>query len=421
MDTRARAALAGRLAVSLAVAGLSLRPAAFQAPPPAAVRPSELSAGMLLARYAGGDLSAAAVLANHPSKARVIPRFAGEARAWIDPGRIGAPARTLEASVFVLDVARHWVGREDWRYGRQLLAWACDQLRAPGSAPLPAERLWHLAAVALAQGADDWPLLAGRSAESGRPVPSSRDALQNEMGQGHLAHAQGRFPNEPRFKLAWMVAGENRTWEAGGFGRDVNFRGGLSVGEIDDAYLQRLRAGDVLASDGTPSVMPNGARIAHFYLARVADVHQLRQRYEPLANDPALAAEVNVRLSLLAFRMADRDNALRHLTASQAVARDPGIIYLAHLFTGVIRERQGLPDEAIDAYRAALNVVPRAQSATTLLVTRLIIAGRQAEAALLADAFFASGDPPEDPWRLYRLGDFRFFPAYMTALRSAAR
>ncbi len=419
MVTRARAALAGRLAVLLAVVGLSLRPAAFQAPP-AAAKPSELTAGMLLARYAGGDLSAAAVLANHPSKARVIPRFASEARVWIDPGRIGAQTRTLEASVFVLDVARHWVGRDEWRYARQLLAWACDQLRAHGSAPPPAERLWHLAAVALVQGADDWTLLAG-SAESGRPVLSSRNSLQNEIGQGHLAHAQARFPNEPRFKLAWMVGGENSTWEVGGFGRDVNFRGGLSVGEIDAAYLQRLRTGDVLASDGTPSVMPNVARIAHVYLAKVEDVSQLRQRYEPLANDPALAAEVNVRLSLLAFRMADRDNALRHLTASQAVARDPGIIYLAHLFTGVIRERQGLPDEAIDAYRAALNVVPRAQSATTLLVTRLLIAGRQAEAALLADAFFASGDPPEDPWRLYRLGDFRLFPAYMTALRSAAR
>ena len=40
------------------------------------------------------------------------------------------------------------------------------------------------------------------------------------------------------------------------------------------------------------------------------------------------------------------------------------------------------------------------------------------EAAQVAESFFEGGPPVVDPWRLYRLGDFRSWPSLMTRLRA---
>ena len=72
--------------------------------------------------------------------------------------------------------------------GKLLLEWACSLLRR-NDTPLAAERLWHLAAIGVIQGASD-----------------------GEALERHLAHAELRFPDEPRFVLAHAVALELRTW-----------------------------------------------------------------------------------------------------------------------------------------------------------------------------------------------------------------
>jgi tetratricopeptide (TPR) repeat protein len=394
-----------------------VQPAGFQA----TSQPRQpVGLGVLLASYADGDVGAALTFATQLDKVRALRSFDDQARRWIDADRAGAASRRLTAATFVLDVARHWVRDDDWQYARPLIAWGCAQLRVAPT-PAPAERLWHLAAVAIAEGADDWPFLAGRVRSQGRPVPAGRNPLETEMAQGHLSHAVARFPGEPRLALAESVLAENRTWEVGGFGRDLNLRGSISVGEIDSDYVGRLRSGNVVAEDGSNRTIPNVARIAQSHLSRVGELHELRARYQALTRQPALAAEAHLRLALVTFRLAERDEALRHLQTAQELARDPHIVYLVHLFTGAIRDRQGLDEQAIDAYRSALNIVPRAQSATSLLVARLFAVGRQAEAAVLADAFFAGGDPPVDPWRLYRFGDFRLLPGYLAQLRAEAK
>jgi predicted Zn-dependent protease len=91
---------------------------------------------------------------------------------------------------------------------------------------------------------------------------------------------------------------------------------------------------------------------------------------------------------------------------------------MAYLLTGVIRDRQGRPAEAITAYRAALDIVPRAQSATALLSARLFTAGQQAEAIAIVQQFFNGESAPPDPWRTYKLGDYRLYPLYIAQLRA---
>jgi tetratricopeptide (TPR) repeat protein len=317
-------------------------------------------------------------------------------------------------------VAQHWAGGSDWQYAQRLIAWGCTEMSS-SQMPEPAERLWHLAAVAVAQAGEDSTLLLGRRRPAGQPVSTSRNSLENELRQGHVHHALSRFPGEPRFALAAAVAAESLSWEIGGFGRDYNGRGGLMVGEIDSAYLDRLRSGDLASPDGSNQPVPGAKQLGKWHLARVGDVMAVRDRYVALTSQPLVAAEAHLRLALVLFRLVERDKALQHLTLALELAQEPEVVYLAHLLRGAIQERQGLDDEAIAAYRAALDVVPRAQSATSLLVSRLFAAGRRAEAAALADEFFATEEAAPDPWATYRMGEARFLRSYLARLRGSGQ
>ena len=392
---------------------------AVQTPPDATGRLRSSPAAQMLTRYADGDDRSARTFAFQPNKAAAVRAFRDDVRDWIAEG--GAQTnRSALAATFALDVVRQWAGTPDWAYAPALLAWGCGHVGA-GSSAWSGERIWHLAAVAVAQTAEDWALVIGQHLPSGKPMPVTRNPTENERRQGHLRHARARFPDEPRLMLAEAIAAETLTWEAGGPGRDLNHRFAMMAGEIDPAYLQSLRAGQVLASDGSGRRLPGAKPVAARALAQIADLQRLKEQYRALVGYPTVAAEALVRLALIEFRFAEREQALEHLALAVTLSRDPHVTYLAHLVTGTIHERQAAPAQAIDAYRAALNLYPRAHSATSLLIARLFQTGARAEAAALAEDLFLEGGPAPDPWRAYRLGDQRLLPEYFNQMRAALR
>lgn len=398
-------------AALLALLLVSARPAATGA------SAQQLPIVSLIERYTHGQYATAKALADVPDRAAAVQAFSGQAERWIDADRSAASRRRLAAATFALDVAQQWMGEEPWPYARLLLAWSCEQLRLSPT-PEPAERLWHLTAVATMQGAGDWLLLAGRFSATGRAASGGGSRAERESGQGHLSHAIARFPSEARFSMAAVIAQDIRQWEVGGFGRDLNGRSGLLAGEIDADYINHLKAGDVLAADGSKWTGSTPAGLAKSQFARIIELRALGDRYASLAANSELSAEAHLRAGLVQFRLAERDQALAHLSEVFRATRDPYFTHLAYLFIGGIRESQGQQDDAIAAYRQALVVVPRAQSATSVLVARLAAAGRQAEAAAVVNAFFTGGRPPADPWQSYRLGDSRLTPTLMAQLRA---
>ena len=157
-----------------------------------------LSVQEILRDYERGEFNAAVTAASVGTDLRVLIKDLNQAVPdWLPTGKADERRRLAIASLSleVVMTRRNALWSDS---GKLLLEWACSLLRR-NETPLPAERLWHLAAIGVIQGASD----AG--------------SLER-----HLGHAEARFPNEPRFILARAIAIELRTWPEPRDGRYVN-------------------------------------------------------------------------------------------------------------------------------------------------------------------------------------------------------
>jgi Ca-activated chloride channel homolog len=92
-----------------------------------------------------------------------------------------------------------------------VVEWACSVLRE--GSPLPAERTWHVAAIA---------------------------ALERFRGQSaldsHIAHAESRFPKDPEWALARAVSQESQTWPNRRDEADYRPPSGLAASRIEARF-----------------------------------------------------------------------------------------------------------------------------------------------------------------------------------------
>ena len=362
-----------------------------------------------LDKYAGGDDTVVREFARTAGE-KQIKTIEDQGARWINANPTAHARRRLAAAAFVLEVAREWQGTPNWHLARRLISWSCHEFSSTKAPPERGEQLWYLASVALVGGAEDWWFLIGRSAFADAKK-SGKAPVDDELFRGHLAHALERFPNDPRFALANAVSIESLSWEVGGIGRDPNQRG-IIAGQIAQEALGKT------VQDWDGSAPPGKAGNRGVTTGPgVPEVQRVAMRYASLANQAPVAAEAKIRAGLVSFRISNNERALGHLLQVPQLTTDPFLIHLSRLIEGVVHERQGQYDDAVAAYRAALQAVPRAQTASTMLAARLIKMGKLAEAAQVAEEFF-SGPTVVDPWRLYRLGDYRSWPSLMEQLRA---
>lgn len=271
---------------------------------------------------------------------------------WKWVRRLGAEADQVEEA-----------DRIFWKTPPLLIEWGCAMLRHAGPAT-PAERTWHLAALAVAQRTGDFEFLIG----------SPWDARMNPDDEiEHLDHAARRFPREPRFNLAAGIAMEWVTWP--------------------------------------------GAR--DFVRPRQADA--AIKIFEGLFKDDAVGAEANVRAGAIHARANRLEDALEAFSRAERATRDRYLVYLARYFKGQALDRAGRAPDAEAALRGALAVVPQAQSATLALAGVLAKQGRRSEAGALIEAQLATRPQPPDPWRDYAAADDRFWLELIAHLRAEIR
>ena len=331
-------------------------------------RPRVTSAtGVALDRYLQGDYAGAI--------AYLMP-FGGFnvmlAQDWINAGGSAAvDRRRLTAATMVLEytAARPTLSPP-------LIEWACEQL---AKYPAPAlEQIWLRASIALVEGRQAWTILTGETAS-------------------HLAHARDRFPNNAHFKLAEAVAAEATASDPSV--RAPSGDRGMVIDLISAEMLDR-------PSDRTSR--------------QAARLQQASSTLEQLLTEESIAAEAQLRLGYIQLRLGHRDVALQHFQRVAGTG-DPSVKYLARLFAGWTEASEGRVDEAAAEYRAALEVVPRARSASTLLTLLLVMNHRLADAEAIAAALMSTPEPADDPWRGYKLGSYHAYQALIDQLHEAIR
>lgn len=348
----------------------------------------------LLDRYASGQFDEVVrELADVTDFEDLLGQLRRDGPAWLasgDPGLDERHRRDLVAATFALEAARvdswnEWkwlvaqppmapaqipgekapkgdayipLNRLVWKPPPLLIEWACGLLRRYDE-PLPIERWWQLAAVAVAQRSEDAGFLVGDTA-IGRGVGAG-EIINTQDEIKHLDHVQKRFPSEPRFMLAQGIA-RDRSW-------------------LDDAIVA--------------------------YTAVVAD--------------PDVGGEAAMRLGAAFLRNNRLSDALHFLEQAESLTRDRYVIYLAHYFKGQLHERQKRADLAQAEYRRAVAAWPSGQAATVSLASSLFITDRRAEAQELAASMLDAPEPLFDPWREYVHADNRFWPVLIGKLRDAVR
>lgn len=303
--------------------------------------------------------------------------FEKDVPAWIDrgdqPGRRGAAA-----AAFLLELMDARMATDFQRFVGPLEA-MCARLRAEPSRTT-FELAWYHASLAL----------IGRARNEG---PLSWSPSSPEPEPPHLDHALARFPNEPAFELARIVA---RTWT----GDEEPDRNG-------DAATRRrgLRAGSPLGPDDYPAVM-------------LADVLAQLDR---LASDPRVGGEAILRSGQVYLALGRPADALQAFERARQRVTTPQVRYLSFFLAGRALTALQRPEEARRAYAGALTVLPHAESAAVALAALQFAAGDPAA----ANATIVRGSPwspaVADPGRLVNYGTYMYWREWRAALRTELR
>jgi tetratricopeptide (TPR) repeat protein len=336
----------------------------------------------LLDRYLRGEFDAVvgAVEARDDLGA-VLNDLKDNGARWIDAG---GPAtrekRRLAAATLALEAARlgtrkEWKLRQRlplpvdlykpgefvrWYPAARLVEWGCALFRE--HAPSPQERLWHLAALSVAERAQDYEFLAGALVGGSPTGFDSAINFQEEIE--HLKHVRARFPREPRFELGAAMATEMITFP--------------------DARSPQ----------------------------------QARAAFTALQNDEDVGGEATMRLGYLLARLRDDSRAIEAFDKVEERTLDPWVLYLARYFKGQVHDRKIRPVEAERAYRGALAAVPGAQSASVALAALLFKSDRRSASSEIIRTMLETTPRPVDPWRQYPDADDRFWPELIAQLRS---
>jgi VWFA-related protein len=187
----------------------------------------------------------------------------------------------------------------------------------------------------------------------------------------------------------------------------------------DEPRLVLARA--VLLDQRRPDGLDAAARGERMTDETTRYVEGVLAAYDDAMRFEATVAEGALRKAWLLHRVGRVDEALDLLDRMTGADTDTTLAYLRDLFRGRALEALGRAGAATEAYRAALAVVPAAQSARVGLMTSLLVAGDRDGAAAAAEAIQASAGDTFDPWWAYWSGDYRFYGEIIQRLREQTR
>lgn len=266
-----------------------------------------------------------------------------------------------------------------------VIAWACARMPAKGAAPA-GERAWWLASIGTIEDGLAWKSLVG-----GEHAPKPSAAVPfppaaREMIEGHLAHARSRIGDDPQLRLADALA---RTQRAVLMHRDFIW--------IKSEHLLR----------DEPVYDPNALALAIKLLT-------------PLAADPSVGAEAELRLGRLELRRHRWKDAIARLTHARDISTEPLLSATADYLSGWAHERLDEATGAIDAYRRAYSVAPQVPAIAFRLGAQLYLNNAREEAYALIDRASKTATDPDLLSRLERGANWKM-TGLIAEMRKALR
>jgi tetratricopeptide (TPR) repeat protein len=269
-----------------------------------------------------------------------------------------------------------------WNTSLPLLSWACTLMPSSGGVA-PQERWWWLESVALFETTHYWRALIGRQHTNIAGAGVSREAAD-----GHLMHARQRLPDEPRWRLADAMA---RT--------AIDFVPGRPGGRPD---LLRNREATNASDD--------------------KKLLAAERSFEPLVNVTGIAGEAELRIAQLELRRRQWSSALAHLDRARPLVAGQEVLPAAtDYFAGWAYEHLNRPEDAIAAYRRALDREPMLRQPATLLAAQLFLVHEPSDAHAILLGAFAASPEPHDLGLQIEHADGRLMPGYIRQLREALR
>lgn len=332
--------------------------------------------------------------------------------------------RSLVAATVALEIAR--TNAVDYQSHVPIVSWACEIVRHFQSfTPPPAERAWYLASIAVMDRYGGSRYLIGKSAFDAVGYSGAFDQEdprnKPEWETGHLSHAQARFPNESWFRLKRTEALEATTYS---IRTPSEGNPSLRFDAIPPDYratLEPIASGkSIMSADPTERDLAD-MRHAVLNIWLYDQLPRLVRDFTELAKTPAFTAEAELHLGHLKIRVGAWDDAISHLARVPESTTDPRLLYLGAYMRGWAEQRRGHIDEAVRAYRAALQAAPHAQSAAVLLSSALVQIGESTEAYNVLDQALKEKPAAADPWDDFHSGEWPRLSALIDRLREALR
>jgi VWFA-related protein len=198
--------------------------------------------------------------------------------------------------------------------------------------------------------------------------------MRPSQADWYVYQALQRFPDEPRFLLSSAIITEQKTAV-------------VEAGTLSNAMIE-----------------------------------EVKQKYEAAVAFPTTAVEARIRLAAFLQHTKRPQEALIQLSAAGTqTIEEPALRYLHQLILGHVLWSVNRRDESLAAYRAALAILPNAQSARVALMNALLLQGDRAGAEALAVQVQTEATEAPDPWWAYWQGQYRLHPYVMARLREMSQ
>lgn len=354
-------------------------------PTPTSAEVTADSLPRLFERYSRGECAeVASELLNARNVADVADMLRREGQRWIESALPGTASRRRDVvAALALEVARPTHSLADsfktspaipWNDRRDLILWG-GELLSGNLTVSDTERAWYLGAIASFRGM----------------LQFTRRMAGWQAASDLLTQAMARVPDEGRHR--WN---HGRTIDER-LETDVRLRAQVARTEL----FESATSYEAAASRGDDNLL---AEIQLHILSRF-----LRANRD---TDEALGPFID------AGRREATTEALARVAYAESIASEDFLIYMARFFRGRIYDRLDQRSEAEAAYRSALEMYPRAQSARLGLATLLHLRGDDTAARQLSESALHAPEG-EDPWHVYHLGDYRRLPLYIDQMRAA--